>query len=230
MILGEAGPSDHQMLLGLTNFLKNTKSTKPLFLSVSTIETHVGFQTNPVDGIKYKNGENETLNLVHNYDDAFGIFWNYFKNSKYTKNTIIILTGDHALYPNTDYKKVAGEDWIPSVYDDLSLIIYDPIHVLPKELTVNASSIDLAPTVLQLLDINPHQKNSFMGTSIFDNKAHNTSFGISAYSDFNFYLNDNGVIINKKLKDVHNKNIQLTYQSLHHVLEYANYLRLKNQW
>ncbi len=230
VILGENGPSDHQMILGLTNFLKNAKSTKPIFLSVSTIETHVGLQTNPEDGIRYKNGDSETLNLVHNYDDAFGIFWKYFKSSKYAKNTIVILTGDHALYPNTDYKKVAGQEWIASVYDELSLIIYDPIHILPKQLNVNATSVDLAPTVLQLLDIDPHQKNSFMGISIFDKKEHNSSFAISAYSDFNFYLNDNGVVTNKKIMDVQDKNIQSEYESLLHVLEYASYLRFKNKW
>jgi phosphoglycerol transferase MdoB-like AlkP superfamily enzyme len=226
LVLGEAGPSDHQMLKGVTEFLKNHKDKKkPFFVGVSTIESHVGRVTNPIDGIKYKDGDSETLNLIHNFDDAFKTFWNYFKKSKFFNNTIVILTGDHALYPNRDYKKVAGKDWIPSVYDDLSLIIYDPTHKLPKTYQVNATSLDLAPTVLELAGINKNAKNSFMGTSIFDKKKYNNSFGISAYSDFNFFINTNGKIKNIKPKNIKNKNIKQIYTSLHKVLEYSKYIR-----
>ena len=227
LILGEAGPSDHQMMKGLVNFLKRRDSRNNFFLGLSTIESHVGRSTNPIDGIKYMNGESETLNLVHNLDDAFGIFWKYFKNSKYYNNTIVILTGDHALYPSLDFKKVAGKDWIASVYDNLSLIIYDPIHILPKKYNVNATSIDLAPTVLQLLNIKANNANSFLGNSIFDEKLNNTAFGISGYQDFNIYINNDFNKTNKKPINIEDKDIKSTYESLFKILKYSKYLRMK---
>jgi len=230
LILGEAGPSDHQMMKGLVNFLKVNDIDKPFQISLSTIESHVGRTTNPIDGIKYADGKSETLNLIHNFDDSFKIFWDYFKNSKYKDNTIVILTGDHSLYPNTDYKKVAGSDWIPSVYDDLALIIYDPVNKLPKEYTVNSTSIDLAPTVLHLLGIKPQQKNSFLGTSLFDKRENNRSFGLSAYEDFNFYINNEGNITNKKIVNVTNSTVQREYKSLRNVINYVYTLQNENKF
>ena len=228
LILGEAGPSDHQMMEGLVNFLKNNKSEKKFFLGLSTIESHIGRKTNEVDGIKYKNGANETLNLIHNLDDAFYDFWTYFKKSRYFNNTIVILTGDHTLYPNKDFKQIAGDDWIASVYDNLSLIIYDPVHKLPKEYNANSTSIDLAPTIMHLLNINKKRINSFLGNSIFDKKEYNNSFGISGYQDFNIYINIDGNISNKKPIEIKDENVKSIYNSLSHILKYSKYLRMKD--
>jgi len=224
LILGEAGPSDHQMLRGLTKHL-NQNIDEPFLIGLSTIEMHMGFKPNAVDGISYKEGENDTLNMMHNFDDAFKIFWDYFKNSKYYDNTIVVLTGDHTLYPNSDYKKVGGDNWIPSVYDEMALIIYDPIHKLPKSYKVDATSVDLAPTILHLAGIKKESANSFMGTSIFDKRDHKNSFGISAYPDFNCYINLNGKILNKKenyIKDIEIKN---TLRSLKNIVKYSEFIR-----
>jgi len=230
LILGETGLSDHQMMRGLKHYLQqNEKHDKPFLIGLSTVETHMGLKPNPVDGISYKTGENNTLNMVYNFDDAFGIFWDYFKHSPYFDNTIVVLTGDHALYPNTDYQKVAGRSWIPSVYDELSLIIYDPTHQLPKQYRVNATSVDLAPSLLHLAGIKKENKNSFMGTSIFEPKIHNNAFGISAYPDFNYYLNLNGKIINKKIKKIHNKKIHNIIKSLTHVLKFYDFINRGSQ-
>lgn len=224
VILGEPGPSDHQMMRGLTNHLSQDR-VQPFLIGVSTIENHVGFKPNDVDGISYQKGENDTLNMMHNFDDAFKIFWDYFKNSKYYDNTIVVLTGDHTLYPNSDFKKVAGNDWIPSVYDEMALIIYDPIHRLPKKYKANATSVDLAPTILHLANIKKESTNSFMGTSIFDKKNHNNSFGISAYPDFNYYINLNGKIINQKENDIRDIEIKNTLRSLKNIVKYSEFIR-----
>ena len=230
LILGETGLSDHQMMRGLTHYLQqNKKHNKPFFIGLSTIETHMGFKPNTVDSILYKEGRNDTLNMVHNFDDAFKIFWDYFQHSQYYNNTIVVLTGDHALYPNTDYQKVAGNSWVSSVYDELSLIIYDPIHQIPQQYTVNATSVDLAPSLLHLASIKKDSKNSFMGNSIFEPKMHNNTFGISAYPDFNDYLNLNGRIINKKMKKIHNKKIKNTIKSLTNILRYSNFIKRLNK-
>ncbi len=225
LILGETGLSDHQMMRALVNFLKENNSSKPLFLGVSTIETHIGFEPNSTDGLKYKDGSSNTLNMIYNFDDAFKIFWDYFKNSKYYKNSIVILTADHALYPNIDYKKVAGDDWISSVYDKISLIIYDPIHKMPKNYSINASSIDLAPTLAHLANLPKSQKNSFLGTSIFDTKEYNNSFGISAYRDFNFYIDKNSSVVNVKIKYVDDKELKKEYNSLKNIMKFVEYLQ-----
>jgi phosphoglycerol transferase MdoB-like AlkP superfamily enzyme len=223
-ILGEIGSSDHQMMRATANFFKKDIK-EPFLVGLSTIETHVGLKPNSVDGLSYKDAKSDTLNMMYNFDDAFGLFWKAFKKSKYYDNTIVILTGDHTLYPNNDFKKVAGDDWTPSVYDELSLIIYDPIHKLPKEYQVNATSVDLAPTVLHLLGIKKENKNSFMGTSLFDKKENNTLFGVSAYSDFNYFYNIDGKVVNSKIEYIKDKNDKKIFNSLVNIMKYSKYLR-----
>jgi len=219
LYLDETGLSDHQMMMATVNFLKQTQD-KPFFLALSTIESHIGFTPNNIDGKHYKKSESNTLNMIHNTDDAFKIFWNYFKTSKYYHNTIVILTGDHALYPNNDYRKVVSKEWIPSVYDALSLIIYDPIHKLPSTFETIGTSVDLAPTLLQLANIEKISENSFLGTSLFDKRTYPNSFGISAYPDFSHYINKNGTIENTKYN-----NDESTFKALKNVLEYTKYLQ-----
>ena len=221
MILGESGPSDHQMMRGLTEFLKRGEGKEPFLLGLSTVESHVGRKTNSIDGIKYGDGKSSTLNLIHNVDDAFGKFWSYFKTSKYAKNTIIIITGDHTLFPNSDYKKVAGDDWVSSIYDYLSLIIYDPTHKLPHHYSTNANSVDMAPTLLHLLGV-PNQKNNFIGRSIFDKWEYNNSFGITVYHDMNYYSNMDGRVINKKYRHMEKKNREI-FKSLKKVVQYYQF-------
>lgn len=224
LILGENGLSDHQMMRGLVHYLEQD-TNQPFLIGVSTIETHMGLNPNSVDGLKYKDGNNNTLNMIYNFDDAFNIFWQYFKHSKYYQNTIVVITGDHALYPNTDYQKIAGNDWISSVYDDLSLIIYDPIHTLPKDYFVNATSVDLAPSLLHLAGIKKDTINSFMGNSIFETKEYNNSFGISAYPDFNCYLNINGKIFNQKEEHFKDSKTKDILKSLKRIIKYFNTTR-----
>ena len=221
VILGEAGPSDHQMMRGLVAFLKQKGLKEPFLLGVSTIESHVGRKTNPIDGIKYGDGKSSTLNLIHNLDDAFGKFWNYFKRSKYAKNTIVILTGDHALFPNRDYQKVAGKDWIPSIYDHLTFIIYDPTHTLPKRYKVNANSVDMAPTLLHLAGV-PNSKNNFLGRSIFDRREYNNSFGVTVYKDMNYYYNMDGKLINEKYRYMKKEDKKI-FDSLKRLVRYYQY-------
>ena len=223
-ILGVSGLSDHQMMQSIVNHLKS-KPKKPFLLGISTIETHIGLTPNSIDGIHYKDGSNHTLNMMHNFDDAFKIFWKYFKTSEYFNNTIVVLTGDHALYPNTDFQKVAGKTWIPSVYDELGLIIYDPHNHLPSTYKVNANSADLAPTLIHLAGLKKESSNTFIGTSIFDTKAYNNSFGISAYNDFNYYVNIDGKTSNKKIKFTQDSQLKETYHTLKKVLQYSQYLR-----
>ena len=220
-ILGDAGPSDHQMMHGLVEFLKSSEPKEPFLLGLSTIESHVGRKTNPIDGIKYKDGSSSTLNLIHNLDDAFGEFWSYFKHSKYAKNTIVVLTGDHALFPNRDYQKVAGRDWIPSIYDNLAIIIYDPTHKLPKRYRVNANSLDLAPTLLHLVGL-PNRKNNLLGRSIFERREHNSSFGVTIYRDMNYYYNINGKVLNGKYDHMESKD-RAIFDSLLRLVKYYQF-------
>jgi len=158
--------SDQQMARAVIKFLKNYHSKKPFFIAVSTIETHIGYQLRD-DAVK-KEGFDEKLNTYYNLDNALGKVFNYIENSKFAKNTIIIVTGDH-VRPEKDKK------YHSTTYGDLALIIYSPFFAT-KPFYANTSSIDLAPTILHLINY-PNKINAFEGRSIFER---NNSLAIGA--------------------------------------------------
>jgi phosphoglycerol transferase MdoB-like AlkP superfamily enzyme len=171
--------SDQQMMRATIEFLERRRKqagAKPLFLAVSTIETHTGHRTK----LKFGNGRNRVLNSFHNLDDAFGLFWTWYQNSEWTKDTILVVTGDHVLYPQDDLRKVATPRHLNSTFGYLGLFIMDPTHELPASYAVRASSVDFAPTMIQLLGLPAKQPNPFMGLSMFsDRQATSLALGMN---------------------------------------------------
>jgi lipoteichoic acid synthase len=157
----------------------------PLFLTMYSVETHAWGDV-VEDGIKYQNGKRNVLNTIHNTDDAFGVFWRYFKNSKYADNTIIVFTSDHTRYYSRPFTKLIAayeeQDYQQLFVGRIPMIIYDPTATLPDTFNANyASSIDLAPSLLHLLGI-PNEKNAFLGKSIFEQNAKDKEIpGLASY-------------------------------------------------
>lgn len=139
----------------------------PFFLGLYNFGTHAFLDIMPI-GVKYQDGSNASLNKLHNLDDALGRFLDYFFASPYASNTILILTADHATYPERSYRDIAGEGFQPLFVDTIPLLVYDPTHRLPNTYDAQGrTSLDLAPTLLHLLGIQ-RGNNSFMGTSLFE--------------------------------------------------------------
>ena len=190
-----------------------------------TIETHA-FVDIVSDGIPYKDGKNNVLNTIHNMDDAFGTFWKYFKNSKFAKNTIIIFTSDHAHYFGKEYittlKKHNDKQYYPIFIDKVPLLIYAPNIKLPKEYDAKQStSIDLAPTILHLLQIK-NEKNAFVGSSLFEqDKEH---LGIASYGRNLYMLKENNIFMPQNIRDKDKEtfNLMEKYIKYTHKLEKTN--------
>lgn len=160
---------DNSLFRGLTSFLKQRVSsgdTKPFFIATYNIGTHA-FIPISSDGVQYGDGESQPLNRLHNYDADLGKFLNWFYASPYADNTIIVFTTDHATYPERPFRAVAGPGLKPYFVDKIPLLIMDPTHDLPHILNAEGrNSLDLTPTVLQLLGIQ-REPNSFLGHSLF---------------------------------------------------------------
>lgn len=186
--------TDHQAYSALTNYLKVPKK-KPFFITMYTAETHAWCNISK-DGIGYGNNKNEVLNTLHNADDAFGKFWNYFKTSKYAKNTIIIFTADHAHYFDNNYYALMAEKkekYHKIFIDKVPLFIYAPMLSLPQTLAVKqATSINLAPTILHLMGIQ-NIPNAFLGDTLFEKAKTDTPVNVAAY-DRGLYIIDKETI------------------------------------
>ena len=167
------GATDRQMMRALTAFIaKEPHDERPFFLALSTVQTHTGFSIG-ADGKPYKRpggkARDQVLDTFHNLDDAFGDFWRAFQRSPRAKDTIVIVTADHALYPSDSHRAVAGPGYLDSKFSKLGFILYDPTHKLPGRWNAHSTSVDLAPTLAHLLEL-PQRKVPWLGWSIFGDR------------------------------------------------------------
>jgi len=228
--------SDQQLYSALIGFLKkkndnnvvntNQQQINPFLLALYSSETHAWFDVK-TDGKKFFQGNHNTLNTIHNLDDAFGKFWRYYINSSYSKNTIIIFTTDHAHFYEKSYvqlmKTVKENDYQQLFIDKIPLIIYDPTRNLPKTFNVNnATSIDFAPSIVHYLGLK-NKKNPFIGESIFSLNRKKTGYGISSYGN-QFFIVDNEKIHTWKNSEKYRSFLKLVvkYMSFTQKLEMKN--------
>ena len=164
--------SDSQMMRALVTLLQQESRAKtydqPKLTVLYTANTHA-FVDATEDGSRFGSGDNISLNTIHSFDQAFGVFWNYFRDSELAQSTVLILTTDHAHFPEPAYIEVAGADYQRWFVDKVPLLILDPTHELPNVYDAGVrSSIDLAPSILHLLEFPAKRVNSFLGTSLFE--------------------------------------------------------------
>lgn len=193
--------SDNQFYDAFIGYLRkrenNNQPNKPFFIGLYNLGTHAWLDV-PKDGVRYKDGKNNSLNTIHNLDYAFGKFWRYYKTSSYAKDTIIIFTADHAHYAEKSFVsaiKQSGQSKYQKLFvDKIPLIIHDPLRSLPKKYDVgNATSIDFAPSIVHYLGLS-NKKNSFLGLSFFDKerKEYN-QYGVASIGGSHFLIDNNRI-------------------------------------
>lgn len=178
---------DHSLFRGMVAFLEQRARTgdrRPFFLATYNIGTHAFLSTSEHD-VAYRERGNAVLDKLHNFDDALGQFLRYFFASPHADDTILVVTTDHATYPEPPFREVAGKDLKPYFVDRIPLLVHDPFHRLPRSLDAHGrNSLDLAPTVLHLAGLQSGA-NGFLGTSLFEPR--NFPVGIAAIAS-KFYM------------------------------------------
>ena len=135
----------------------------PYFTVMYTMGTHMTF-----DGeTSFGDGSDMELNKFRNLDVQFSSFFEKFQNSSLRENTILIFTTDHATYVDepdlSSFSAYCTRQH--NSLDEIPLCIYYQ-GVTPE--TINAegrNTLDLAPTICDLLDISV--PNYFLGISLF---------------------------------------------------------------
>lgn len=159
-----------------------THQNAPLFLTLLTVDSHV-----PLGRADYLNEEYEEIDApfynIPTLPRAFARFGqdvkrfltSLQKKGLLDENTLILVTADHPSYSNTPtnalFKPYQAE------FDNLPFIIITQTPI-KKPLTDNplASQLDIAPTVLDLLNIS--QPKAFFGHSLFDVNAKRSIFDV----------------------------------------------------
>ncbi|MBT1154938.1 LTA synthase family protein [Aminobacter anthyllidis] len=192
---GTFDAADAEIFSGLKGFLEKQTSSgdkRPFFVATYNVGTHA-FLDSDSAGITYGTGDNPALNRMHNFDAQLGKFLDYFQNSSFSDNTILIITADHATYPEPAVvKALRGEDYKAYFVDRIPLIVHHQGLALPAAFDANyRTSVDFAPTLLHLLSFQK-VKNAFMGFSIFEQApAHHVP--LAAMGEEFYYIGPHGI-------------------------------------
>jgi len=116
-----------------------------IFSIVMTTSNHKPY-TFPagIPGVPEKGGGREAG--VRYADYAIGAFFEMAKSRPWFDDTLFIIVADHGA-------RVYGREDVPVSTYEIPLLIYSPRHVQPTHVATLTSQIDVAPTVIGMLDL-----------------------------------------------------------------------------
>lgn len=174
----------------------NSQGEKPFLLTMYTFGTHIG-----MDGFekKFGDGKDRLLNRFHDMDFQFGKFIDEFNKSKFSENTIVIFTTDHATFVDDEYRSSFPKNTrVQGNLDRIPLFIYYK-GINPEVINVDGkNSVNLTPTILDYLDYSAG--NYFLGQSLFSKSENNSIYSTLFVSELT-YRTTKGNKISKIPKD-----------------------------
>lgn len=143
---------------------------KPFLLSLITVSNHMKFNHLPEDKkLVYPDSKNSEhrknlTNSMHLTDLFLKGLFDLLEKRKILENTIVVVTGDHS-FPRGDYSTYNQYGFYEENFRTPLAIVWKD-HIKPQLIKdVAYSHIDIAPTLMDLLDIDT--ENHFIGESIF---------------------------------------------------------------
>ncbi len=154
-------------LLGLVydKFLTLSEEGRRFGLVTLTLDTHHpnGHPSKSCDGVKYQQGDNPILNAVACSDYLITKFVNKVIESKYAKDTVIILASDHLAKRNTAHDILKkNEQKRRNVF-----MVIDPAQVNYKEVKTEGSTLDVGVNILPFIG---YRGSLGLGRKLTDNE------------------------------------------------------------
>ncbi len=157
-------------------------ANKPFFAHVMTTSNHRPFT--------YPNGrvdipsKTSREGAVKYTDWAIGDFIERAKQKPWFNNTIFVIVADHCA-------SARGKTDLPIDKFHIPLIVYAPAYIKPQKIDYISSQIDIAPTILNLLNINYSSK--FFGQDILSQGKDNQRAFMANYQTVGMYK-DNKIV------------------------------------
>lgn len=159
-------------------------SGKLVFAHIMTTSNHRPF-TYPEGRIDIPSHTSRS-GAVKYTDYALHKFFREASKKKWYNNTLFVITADHCA-------SSAGKTELPIKKYQIPLMIFSPGNILPREESRLMSQIDIAPTLLGLLNFSYTSK--FYGYDIFKLKTGNERAFISTYQALGLLERDSMVIL-----------------------------------
>lgn len=185
------GVADEDLFtLSLREMDKNYQIGKPFFSHVMTVSNHRPY-TYPEGRIDIAS-HTSRAGAVKYTDYAIGKFIREAQNKAWFKNTIFVIVADHCA-------SSAGKVELPVDKYHIPMIIYSPGNVAPQRFERLTAQIDIAPSILGLLNFNYRSK--FFGYDIFRLEPGRERAFISTYQSLGYIRNQQLIVLepNKKI-------------------------------
>jgi phosphoglycerol transferase MdoB-like AlkP superfamily enzyme len=173
---------------------KSYKERKPFFSFVMTTSNHRPF-TYP-DGRIDIPSHTSREGAVKYTDYAIHKFLKDAESKPWFHNTIFVVVADHGVGGR-------GSTEIPMNLYHIPFFIYSPMHVKPQRIDRLASQIDVAPTLLSILNFSYESK--FFGKNILEMSPEEERALLGTYSTLGFY--SKGVLVSLGV----NKNVAYNF-------------------
>ncbi|MFW5871670.1 MAG: LTA synthase family protein [bacterium] len=142
------------------------------FMTFATISNHMKFKNVPKEQrYLYKEQKNKFqryANSIRVADEYLNEFFVQLKQRDYLKDSLVIVVGDHS-FPAGEHGSFDNENGYFNEYFKTPLLIYWKGVLQPKRINKLASQVDIAPTILDLLQIK--SSNHFIGTSLLSSES-----------------------------------------------------------
>lgn len=162
---------------------------KPFLNLAMTTSNHRPF-TYPEGVIDIPSGKNRE-GAVKYCDYAIGEFIRKASTKPWFSNTLIVIMADHCAGSS-------GQTELPFMEYQIPLIIYNPAIIQPQRVDKMSSQIDVAPTLLALLNWNYDSK--FFGKDILKMKPEDERAFIANYQKLGYIKNDRLTILSPQQK------------------------------
>jgi phosphoglycerol transferase MdoB-like AlkP superfamily enzyme len=160
------------------------KSGKPFFSMVMTTSNHRPY-TYPAGKIDIPSGTNRGGGVKY-ADYAIGRLIEQARSKPWFKNTVFVIVADHCAAS-------AGSTELPVKRYEIPLLVYAPAHVKPRRVNTMMSQIDIAPTVLGLLNFS--YETRFMGRDVLRMDPARARAFISTYQKLGYLEGDRLVVL-----------------------------------
>lgn len=180
---GEWGLSDNQLFENALKTIKAAAKNPPYNVTLLTLGTHApGFI---YDGCSpYPNSDELFINAIHCTDQLVGTFVNELEQSGVLDDAVLMIVADHGVFPTAKMKTLFGK-----TADDRHL--FGITNYTLDSSNIALSSYDLAPTLLDMLNIN-HNAVFLFGQSLFKKNSQHQKY-VTRYGDWD----NSGMILNQ---------------------------------
>lgn len=179
------GVADEDLFtLALREIDSNDRAHKPFFTQIMTVSNHRPY-TYPDNRIDIPPSSQTRDGAVKYTDYAIGRFIKQASSKPWFGRTVFVIVADHCA-------SSSGKTALPVTGYHIPMIIYSPGNIHPDKIHTLTAQIDIAPTILGLLQMDYRSK--FFGRDVLHEPATEAKAFISTYQGLGFLKNDSLVV------------------------------------